>query len=50
MLTNISITKKYKILFAILYYVYIIFILSLYIDNFFSNKFISINNNLQTHL
>ncbi len=43
-LINISITKKSKILFAILCYVYNIFILSLYIASFFSNKFISINN------
>ncbi len=43
-LINVLITKKNKILFAILYYVYNIFILNLYIINSFLNKFISINN------
>ncbi len=43
-LINISITKKSKILFAILCYIYNTFMLSLYIANFFLNKFISINN------
>ncbi len=43
-LTNILVTKINKILFAILYYIYIIFILSLYIINSFLNKFIFINN------
>ncbi len=43
-LANILIAKKNKILFAILYYIYNISILSLYIINSFLNKFISINN------
>ncbi len=43
-LINILIIKKSKILFAILYYIYNTSILSLYIINFFLNKFISINN------
>jgi len=43
-LVNILIAKKNKILFAILYYVYNIFMLSLYIINSFLNKFIFVNN------
>ena len=38
--------KKYKILFAILYYIYIISILNLYVDNSFLNKFIFIDNKI----
>ncbi len=43
-LVNILITKKSKILFVILYYIYNISMLSLYIANFFLNKFIFVND------
>ena len=43
-LINVLIIKRNKMLFIILCYVYNTFMLSLYIANFFLNKFISINN------
>ena len=43
-LINVSITKKSKMLFAILYYVYNTFMLNLCIASFFLNKFIFIND------